>query len=392
MMNRNVLCLLVASVAIAAAAFGPATARAQTETALYSFKGGSDGAEPEGALIGDSKGNAYGTTAGGGNSNCFSGCGVVFKVSRHGETILHTFTGAPNDGDSPRGTLLRDKSGNLYGTTDEGGANDTGTVFKITPSGTESILWSFGPPGSGDGAGPSGALARDAEGNLYGMSVGGGAFNLGTVFEITATGMELVLYSFQGETDGALPLDGPILYQTGNLYGTTSAGGNGYGTVFEFSTSGKETVLHRFQGAPTDGDFPTSSLVFDRRGNLLGTTRFGGTQKNGTVFALNPASGYEKLLYSFGSQAGDGISPFAGVTIASKGNLYGTTTNGGAGNAGTVYSLAPGGAETVVYEFGAKGDGINPYGGLLLDVEGNLHGTTLTGGKHGQGTIFRITP
>jgi uncharacterized repeat protein (TIGR03803 family) len=389
MTNRKNLYLLVA---IAAITFTPSITRAQTETALYSFKGGSDGAGPEGALIGDSRGNAYGTASGGGSSNCFTGCGVVFKINAHGKTILHTFAGSPSDGGSPRGTLLRDRIGNLYGTTDEGGANDTGTVFLVTPSGMESILWSFGPPGSGDGFGPSGSVVTDTQGNLYGMTGGGGAFNLGTVFEVTPSGVESVLYSFQGGTDGALPLDGPILDKAGNLYGTTSAGGNGYGTVFELSTSGEETVLHRFKGAPSDGDFPSSSLVFDRKGNLIGTTQFGGTQKNGTVFALNPASGFERVLYSFGSQANDGIAPFAGVIFDSKGDIDGTTSNGGGNNDGTVYTLTPSGTETVLYLFGAKRDGINPHGGLLLDVEGNLYGTTFTGGKYGQGTLFRITP
>ena len=393
MTKRNIVYLSLASM-IAVVAFAPVIARAQSETVVYSFRGNAFGSEPVGSLVGDSKGNAYGTASTGGSSNCPGGCGLVFKGGPFGFAIVYSFTGGPNDGANPRGMLLLDKSsGNLYGTTAEGGTNGNGTVFKITPSGTETILWSFGASGSGDGTGPNGSLAMDAHGNLYGTTHSGGAFNSGSVFKITASGVESVLYSFQDGTDGAWPLGGPILDKAGNIYGTTSVGGGGAGTVFELSASGEETILHKFDSTSSDGVQPCSSLVFGPKGDLFGTTEFGGTQGKGTVFVLNPDTGYEKVLYSFGSQSGDGIWPFAGVTFDTKGNLYGTTLNGGFDNLGTVYSLTPSGTESVVYSFGEQNtDGNVPYGGLLLDSQGNLYGTTIIGGIHGQGAIFRITP
>jgi uncharacterized repeat protein (TIGR03803 family) len=392
--KRKVVYFFLTSMTIAALAFAPAIARAQTETVVYSFRGNAFGSEPAGSLTGDSKGNAYGTASTGGNSNCPAGCGLIFKGGPFGFAIVYSFTGGPNDGANPRGTLLLDKSsGNLYGTTAEGGTNGNGTVFQITPSGTETVLWSFGASGSGDGTGPNGSLAMDAQGNLYGTTHSGGAFNSGTVFEITASGAESVLYSFQNGADGAAPIGGPVLDKAGNIYGTTSSGGGGFGTVFKLSPSGEETILHKFRRSVTDGEQPASSLVFGPRGDLFGTTEFGGAKGNGTVFVINPATGYEKLLYSFGSQISDGIWPFAGVTLDSNGNIYGTTLAGGVDGVGTVYSLTQSGTESVVHTFGeGRTDGVNPYGGLLLDSQGNLYGTTFVGGIHGEGAIYEITP
>jgi uncharacterized repeat protein (TIGR03803 family) len=385
--------LRLALLTLGTACYSFASARPQTETVLYSFKGASDGSYPVAGLIADSKGNGYGTTAaGGGSSNCSGGCGIVYKVNASGVTILHAFAGSPNDGAGPSGGLVMDKSGNLYGTTDTGGTNDYGTVFKITPSGTETILWDFGPLDSGDGIAPIGGLAIDGQDNLYGTTSLGGAFGAGILFRVTPSGKETILRNFRGAPDGEYPAATPTI-ENGSLYGTTELGGSRgvYGTVWELSSSGTETLLHSF-GGEGDGQSPAAPVTFDANGNLYGTTPVGGAYGAGTVFSVATTTKAEKVIYSFGSVANDGNGPYAGVIFDSSGNLYGTTSMGGAFNAGIVYALTSSGTETILHSFGATGDGSVPYSGLIRDSKGNLYGTTSGGGKYGMGTIFKVTP
>src|SRR5581483_9953337 len=237
------------------------------------------------------------------------------------ETVLHSFT-TDTDGAMPEAGLIRDAPGNLYGTTSMGGPLASGTVFKLDATGTETILYSF----SGlNGQFPSARLIRDAAGDFYSTTEFGGSFGWGTVFKLDATGAETVLYSFTGGTDGFLPTGGLFRDADGNLYGTTSGGGTfGVGNVFKLDTLGAETVLYSFIGTP-DGEGP-AGWVRDAAGNLYGITYRGGAFGKGTVFKVN-ATGAETVLHSF--RGGDGEEP-AALFRDADGNLYGTTFLGGA--------------------------------------------------------------
>jgi uncharacterized repeat protein (TIGR03803 family) len=261
---------------------------------LYSFTGGTDGGLPRGGLISDAAGNLYGTTTAGGDLSCepTSGCGTVFKVNRSGkETVLYSFSGGA-DGGLPQEGLLADATGNLYGTTLFGGdlscnsGYGCGTVFKVEKGGTETVLYGF--TGGTDGEFPATGLIRGATGELFGTTGNGGADGYGTVFRLDKAGAETVLYSFGGGTDGAYPEPGLVMDGAGNLYGTTGKGGShSSGTIFEVTASGAETVLHSFNGQ-SGGAYPSGGLFRDPAGNLYGTTSGGGVYLQGTVFKLKP--------------------------------------------------------------------------------------------------------
>jgi uncharacterized repeat protein (TIGR03803 family) len=266
-----------------------------TESILHSFAGGpSDGRNPLGGLVMDSAGNLYGTTSYGGPNG--SGDGIVFKISTAGiYSILHSFAGSPSDGRVPYAGMTMDSVGNLYGTTDAGGlgAYDFGTIFKISTDGTESILHTFT---GGDGGNPDAPLIMDSAGNLYGTTTSGGnasVVNSGEVFKISPAGTLSVLHYFlggitSGITDGGYPRGALVLDSAGNLYGTTSSGGaNDLGIIFVISAAGTITILHSFTGATTDGNEPVAVLLMDSAGTLYGTTAVGGTNDEGTVFKIN---------------------------------------------------------------------------------------------------------
>jgi len=393
-------------------------AQAQTETVLHSFANEpGDGNYADAGLIFDSSGNLYGTTVSGGAHYG----GTVFELTAAGtEKILYGFGGQP-DGSGPYGGVIFDDAGNLYGTTSYGGASKCsnayvcGTVFELTADGTETILHSFGG-GYGekaDGTDPMAGLIFDNAGNLYGTtSYGGnldcGAYGCGTVFKLTpkAKGKdkvvykEKVLYRFgRYAGDGQDPYAGLIFDDAGNLYGTTFDGGYyGYGTVFELTAAGKEKLLYSFGSYKGDALHPNAALIFDNAGNLYSTTYDGGAYGYGTVFELT-ADGTEKILYSFGAQAGDGEFPVGSLIFDSNGNLYGTTSFGGAYYDGTVFELTAAGTEKILYTFGSQaGDGIYPYAALIFDKNGNLYSTTPHGGDleceapYGCGTVFKLTP
>jgi uncharacterized repeat protein (TIGR03803 family) len=462
-----------------------------TERALYHFKAGSDGLNPQAGVTFDSAGNLFGTTyQGGGINSCSLGCGAVFELKPKGggkwsESLPHSFSSMNNgvdpggpvvfdsagnlfgttiaggndggtvfklirkgggwqydlvyrfrlynskhpDGEQPTGGLVIDGAGILYGTTSSGGtcqySSSCGTLFKLTPKSgggwRESILYNFCvQTNCPDGYGPTGSLIFDAAGNLYGTTFGGGAYQGGTVFRVDPTGKETVLYSFQFQpkNDVSYPL-GPLLFDAaGNLYGTAINGGptspqcpRGCGGVFELVRSGNgwtESVLHLFLGG-TDGAYPSGNLVFDGLGNLYGTTQQGGSTVCqagcGTVFELTPSNGdwTESLIYTF--QGGnDGVSPFSGLTPDISGNMYGTTEVGGGGQncggngfhwCGSVFELSPnaggGWSESVLYGFNAGTDGVSPSAPVILDSAGNIYGTAGSGGVPGAGVVFELT-
>jgi uncharacterized repeat protein (TIGR03803 family) len=352
--------------------------------------------------------------------------GTVFEVSEAGkEKVVHSFAGFPSDGSNPYAGLVRDSEGNFYGTTAGGGSgpptncsvyglNGCGTVFEVTKKGTEILLYNFEALSPLDAAIPYAGLVRDAGGNLYGTTNYGGADNAGTVFEVTSTGTETVLYDFTGRPDGAFPEGTLFRDSKGDLYGTTNDGGssscppNGCGTVFELSSTQKETVLHSF-GGPDDGTAPHAALIQGPNGSFYGTTYNGGAYSLGTVFKLAKNGKSYTVLYSFGGISGYGSSSSAPLVVDKEGNFYGTTNNGGEYGYGTVFELSPepsggcpggsnvgtGWCETVLYSFTGGADGAHPWGGLVLDAPGNLYGATYGGGNSscsvGCGVVFKLT-
>jgi uncharacterized repeat protein (TIGR03803 family) len=265
------------------------------EGVLYRFTGGSDGSAPYSILIHDTAGNLYGLASGGGNFSgpCGpNGCGVVFKLSRGGqETVLYTFGGQPTDGAYPGPGFVRDSAGNFYGSTGAGGAYNQGTIFKLDPFGNETVLYSF--TGGADGGYPQ-YLVQDTQGNLYGVAEEGGiaacVSGCGVIFRIDPLGNETVLYSFTGGEDGYHPAGGLIRDTRGNLYTTTSAGGDscapfGCGVVLRLSPAGAITVLHSFDDV--DGNTPLGSLVA-YGGYIYGTTQFGGSGASGVAYKVQP--------------------------------------------------------------------------------------------------------
>ncbi len=312
------------------------------------------------------------------------------------QTFQSLFSFDTTDGTFPQATLIQGTDGNFYGTTQEGGTDRVGTVYRITAQGTLTMLYSFIGP---EGYRPNAALAQGTDGNFYGTTEAGGTNEFGTVFKITTEGELTTLHSFDG-TDGQIPYGGLVQGANGNFYGTTSGGNNGDGTVFEITRAGSLTVLHSFDG--TDGTHPYSSLVQSTNGNFYGTTFGDGCNIScGTVYAIT-ASGKLTTLYKFCTQTGctDGSSPVAGVVRGSDGNFYGTTTIGGVRSSeGTVFEITPAGSLTTLYRFCTQpgcSDGIIPNAGLVQGTDGNFYGTTANGGSGtdclpGCGTVFRIT-
>lgn len=385
---------------------------AQTLTTLVSFDE-RNGAQPQSSVIQGPDGNFYGTTYAGGACNTGSGgCGTVFKITPNGSlTTLYNFCSRANcvDGIYPEAGLVQGLDGNFYGTTYAGGLCDTfsggcGTIFRITPSGTLTTIYSFcSQPQCADGAFPAAGLTRGSDGNLYGTTAAGGSSTAcfegcGTAFKITISGTLNTLYSFCTQTncaDGRSPRAGLVQGSDGSFYGTTSAGV--HGTVFKMTSSGTLTTLHSFNGSG-DGSAPVATLVQATNGNLYGTTSTGGSGSAGTLFSITP-SGMLTTLHDFCSQSGcaDGSTPLAGLMQATDGNLYGTTSAGGSNSGGAVFTLTLNGVINTYYNFCSHPnctDGASPAATLLQATDGNFYGTTSAGGTnggHGDGTVFKLS-
>ena len=397
------------------------SARAQTFQVLFNFPSYGGGFNPEGLAV-DRAGNFYGAM----EQGLFGG---VFKFSRSGSgwifTNLYRFQGDP-DGSTPAGITVG-PDGSLYGTTGTGGIGPCdrntyygcGTVFRLQPPATGcksvscpwkvTILYSF--QGTPDLQYPESEIAFDQAGNLYGTATQGGAYGKGGVYQLARSQSGwtyTILHSFSGSPDGDSPVTGLTLDSSGNMYGTTLAGGTGSGpncgnygcgTVYEVSPSGSgwsETILYNFTESGADGYPPYAGLLLDPAGDLYGTTEAGGSTFGGTVFELSPTNGSFafSLLYTLPAHNGDADFSQSRLVMDKAGNLYGATSDGGYYGFGMVFKLSPGYGGwtfTDLHDF-AGPDGYFPSGDLVLDASGNLYGTALEGGSHNEGVIWEITP
>jgi uncharacterized repeat protein (TIGR03803 family) len=333
-------------------------------------------------MVLDSAGNLYGTTNIGGGK----GKGTVFRLTPAGQqTVLYSFTDGA-DGRNPQAGVTLDSAGNLYGTS-YGGHHKGGVVYKLAPTGQITVLHSFSSnTGSPGGAGPK-SVTLDSAGNLYGTAEGGRT-QLGVVYQLDPAGKEKVLYQFPGVTDGDTPQSGVVLDSAGNMYGTTPLGGtSAAGVVYKVDAAGQETVLYTFTGG-TDGGNPSEGVILDSAGNLYGTASAGGAGY-GVIYRVDTL-GQETVLFPF-SPASHARTPLGGVTLDSAGNLYGTTQLGGKSDNGTVYKLDATGTLTVLYQFTGGIDGGFPRAGVFLDSAGNLYGTTNFGGSNANaGAVYKL--
>jgi uncharacterized repeat protein (TIGR03803 family) len=417
-MPRRILTLsAVGLLAVLVFVLGSLAAPAATFKLVYVFDG-QDGGGPY-DLVFDNAGNMYGATGGGGNSKCFSGCGTVFQLipaSGGGwrENILHVFAKDSGDGFIPSSGVILDKAGSVYGETLNGGAFGQGTVYRLAPNGdgswTETILHSFA--GASLGSAPGGGLVMDGFGDLYGVA---GSGTGGLVFELTptqgGTWTCVVLYEFRGWSDGVDPT-AVTLGPDGDLYGTTYAGGSancigGCGTVFRLSSNQNgewtKVVLHRFTGG-TDGRWPIAGVTVDSRGSIYGTTGYGGQipcpgEGNGcgVIYRLSPNSSgkwEEQVLHTFG-YGNDGLQPWGPVTLDNMGHLYGTTFFGGSLSQGTLFELVRDStghwSEKQLHAFSGGLDGYSPRSRLELDSSGRIF-SSASGGALGWGTVFEVSP
>jgi uncharacterized repeat protein (TIGR03803 family) len=369
-------------------------ANAQSLVTIYFFRNQRDGSQPVAGVIRDSAGLLYGTTVQGGQSGAcgVGGCGEVFRVNPATglKTLLHTFMSS--DGARPSSILLRDPSGNLYGTTYNGGTSGLGVIFKLDPSGAYTVLHNFDGV---DGGGPTGGLVHDAVGNLYGTSPGGGANGKGVIYRVTPSGNYKILHSFADIPDGSFA-SAPLLRDSqGNLYGVAASGGvSFYGTLFMLAPSGQLTVLHNFTGG-SDGANPNSGLVRDPAGNIYGVTPTGGDltcsapSGCGVIFKLDSLGNFT-VLHTFTGNFLDGRLPIGRLARDAAGNLFGTTNRGGVEDSGTIFEVDTTGAYRILHNFQVSlGEGYDPTGAVLDNAE-NLYGTT-TGGPC-CGTVFEFVP
>ncbi len=380
--RRNLAFALAAIIALALSAVRPAVA--QTETVLHSFSG-EDGSLPGPRLTMDSAGNLYGSTVGNDGYP-----GTIFKLPPKGQLqVLYQLTDNSRLFTTGKLVLI---NGVLFGVDQTGGESGNGSIFRLTQSGVFTVLYSF--TGGSDGAFPNGVIT-DGRGNFYGTTNKGGAFGQGTVYEFTPGHGVTALYTFTGGSDGGESFDAALYRDPqGNLYGTTMFDGGfiSLGVVFKVTPQGTETVLHTFEG-DSDGGSPKGSLISDGKGNLYGTTTLGKDSKGGgTVFKITTAGVLTELYTFSASDLSAGYDPNAGLAMDTQGDLFGTTFSGGSSNDGVVFEINAEDVESVLHNFtGGDSDGSYPYSGVIINSQGDLFGTTGFGGAFDQGTVFEVT-
>jgi uncharacterized repeat protein (TIGR03803 family) len=376
MKTRPRICLLM----LLAVALHSATTTAQTFSVLYSFKGRPDGFGPWSGVVSDSGGNLYGTTAAGGMQDC----GTVYQIDSSGaETILFSFP--CDDLIHPEAGVILDHAGNIFGTAKDSSQPPWGGVFKLDRVHGKVALYHFT---DNDGHNPLAGVIRDSSGNLYGVTTeGGGEANGGTIFRLSPSGQETVLYTFVDHANGPVECDGTLVRDaSGNLFGTSYLGGRFFeGTVFKLDPQGVLTILHDFDHRNRGAISPVAGLTMDSSGTLYGTAAFGGNFGRGAVFKIDPAGNYS-VLHSFTTN--EGTNPIAGLVLGKNGNLFGVTS-GWNSYPGTVFELNVNGAFRILHRFDISYG--EPLGTLRLDAAGSLYGTTLFGGDYGAGTVFKIT-
>jgi len=365
---------------------------AQSFTTLHSFRG-AEGANPYAGLVQGLDRHLYGTSTYGGAY----GLGNILQIAPSGEvTSIYAFCAQSDcpDGEFPVSTLVMGPDGDFYGATQNGGAYNYGSVFKVSTSGVLTTLHSFD---IFDGVEPYGSLLLASNGNIYGTTNAAGACTTegagcGTIFVISRSGNFKTLYNFCMQTgcpDGEFPVGGMIEGSDGNFYGTTNAGGDsvcnggGCGTIYRITPAGVLTTLHRFNSK--DGAYPAPALIEVSKGVWYGTTAGGGAHRDGTVFSIT-SNGALKTLYNFSGT--DGFSPFV-LVAGSDGNLYGTTLGGGANAAGTIFRITPGGTLTTLHSFAQHY--YYYFGALMQGTNGNFYGTTFFGGPADDGTIYKLS-
>ena len=390
-------------------------AHAQTFNVIYTFTGGSDGANPSAGLTIDAAGNLYGTAFTGG-----SGYGTVFTLKPSGSdwimTPLYDFRGG-DDGAGPVARITLGADGSLYGSTSAGGAGDCrnhggyngcGTIFNLRPSVgacqgvlcglSEIVLHHFE---GNDGAYPQGDLTFDQAGKLYGTTINGGSTGYGVVYSLTpnqGSWRQNVLYEVQNGNDGAFPWGGVVFDRSGKLHGVLAHNGlTGYGTVFQLTPSGSSWVESNMHGFTfgNDGAIPQGGLMVDSSGNIYGTTVYGGSGGGGTVFELSPSGQNWSYHVMHALSGGIDLGPYDKLAMDAAGNLYGTTYADGSHNSGTVFKLSYSHGNwtyTVLHNFTGGSDGAYPFSTLVFDGDGNLYGTTSYGGANDDGVVFKITP
>jgi uncharacterized repeat protein (TIGR03803 family) len=385
-----------------------ATLSAATTDVIFSFAG-NDGEYADTDLETDYAGNIYGTTVLGGDF----GSGTVFQLSPTPNgwvhTVLYSFTGGADGGEPYKGVSL-DRAGNLYGTAVTGGSGSCeggcGVVYKLTKSGgtwTQTVIHAF--TGGDDGSGPGARVTVDRSGDVYGMAPTGGANGLGTIYKIHqrphGTPTFNVIHTFTGGADGSTGSAGRMILRHGRLFGAATTGGMyGSGIIFELTPTdvGEWDLrpVYSFRGQP-DGSFPYGAILFDGSGNVYGTTYYGGTNGIGAVYKLStrPTGEWgEEIIYSF-QDGTDGNSPISNLVFDAAGNLYGTTSEGGAGS-GVIFKLSPVGGgqwiESVVHSFQGPPDGSFAYNGMVVDRFGNFYGATVHGGMNDDGSVYKFTP
>jgi uncharacterized repeat protein (TIGR03803 family) len=379
-------CTKCLSVVVVVLISGFGGASGQTLTTLWQFgDNATSGLYPSAGLVQGTDGNFYGTTSAGGTNNE----GTVFNITSQGTlTTLHQFGSSPNDGSSPYAGLVQSTDGNFYGTTVNGGTNNEGTVFNITPQGTLTTLYQFGSSPN-DGTQPTSSLMQSTDGNFYGTTRWGGACaTCGTVFKITPQGTLTTLWQFN--ILDQQPYAGLVQGSDSNFYGSTEADvDNIFGTVFKITPQGTLTTLWQFSGG--NGEGPFASMVQGGDGSFYGTDMGGGKHEEGTVFKITP-QGTLTNLWQFGGNPTNGIYPKAGLVQGSDGNFYGTTVYGGTNNEGTVFNITSQGTLTTLHQFrSSPSDGTQPTACLVQGTDGNFYGTTSTGGTNNEGTVFRIS-